>query len=199
MEYRQMEQRLRMDVPTLADPQIRDLFQESDLFVRSFSGVSSFGLLSPLDFLRILTLISELVSHAWMIWSLTFGSTHLWLLLFSVLSSILPLILSYWNPNSNYFEEHHDATEARAVAKQNRMHAMAYSDVDRPEIVLFGLGPWILQTWAKARKVTLGIDNQLNSPKYAFASSLRSQINVSNILATLQNVSFVMPGGHKSF
>ena len=49
MEYRQMEQRVRMDAPTLADPHIRDLFHESDLFVRSFNGTANFGLFSPLD------------------------------------------------------------------------------------------------------------------------------------------------------
>ena len=187
-----MEQRLRMDVPTMTDPQIRDLFQESDLFVRSFGGVSSFGLLSPLDFIRILTLISELISHAWLLWSLTFCSTHLWLLLFSVLSSILPLIISCWSPNSTYFEEHHDVVEARAAAKQNRMHAMAYNEADRPEIVLFGLGPWILHTWAKARKVTLGIDKHHLSINEKISLSLRSQLNVTNILAILQNVRSVV-------
>ena len=90
MEYRQMEQRLKMDVPTLERPQIRDLFQESELFVRSFSGMSSFGLLSPLDLFRILTLISELTSHAVMLWTLTSRGTHGWLLLFSVFSTVFP-------------------------------------------------------------------------------------------------------------
>jgi len=52
IEYKQMEQRVRLDVPTLDDPIVRSLLQESDLFVRSFSG-SGFGLLSPLDFIRI--------------------------------------------------------------------------------------------------------------------------------------------------
>ena len=40
IEYRQMEQRVRLDVPTLADPAIRDLLHESDLFVRSFNILS---------------------------------------------------------------------------------------------------------------------------------------------------------------
>jgi len=32
VEYKQMEHRVRLDVPTLADPLVRDLLQESDLF-----------------------------------------------------------------------------------------------------------------------------------------------------------------------
>ena len=45
MERRQLEQRLRLDLPTLADPEVRDLLQESDLFVRSFTGLGfGFGL-----------------------------------------------------------------------------------------------------------------------------------------------------------
>ncbi|KAI0693588.1 P-loop containing nucleoside triphosphate hydrolase protein [Cytidiella melzeri] len=188
MEYRQMEQRLKMDVPTLEDPHIRDVFQESDLFVRSFSGVSGFGLLSPLDLLRILTLISELMSHAVMLWSLTSKGTHVWMLLFSVISTILPLLLSPCTRNDGCDEATRDAKEARATAKQNRMHSMAYSDVHRPEIVLFGLGPWILQTWAKARRLTLGLEQSQLVGDETLSGALLSQLNLTGIVTALQNI-----------
>ena len=189
MEYRQMEQRLKMDVPTLERPQIRDLFQESELFVRSFSGMSSFGLLSPLDLFRILTLISELTSHAVMLWTLTSRGTHGWLLLFSVFSTVFPLLLSPWTRNRDTGEETHDVKEARATAKQNRMRNLAHSDVHRPEIVLFGLGPWILQSWAKARRITLGLEQDRLGGDDSLYGSLFSQLNLTGVIDALQNVS----------
>lgn len=64
MERRQLKQRLRLDLPTLADPEVRDLLQESDLFVRSFTGLGfGFGLFSPLDLVRVLSSIAELISQ----------------------------------------------------------------------------------------------------------------------------------------
>ncbi|KAI0092628.1 P-loop containing nucleoside triphosphate hydrolase protein [Irpex rosettiformis] len=188
MEYRQMEQRLRMDVPTLENPHIRDLFQESELFVRSFSGMSSFGLLSPLDLFRVLALISELASHAVMLWSLTSSGTHVWLLLFSVISTIFPLLLSPWTRNRDLGEDTHDVKEAHATAKQNRMRGLAHSDIHRPEIVLFGLGPWILQSWAKARRLTLGLEqNRLGEDEWPYGS-LFSQLNLTGAIDALQNI-----------
>lgn len=184
-----MEQRLKMDVPTLENPRIRDLFRESDLFVRSFSGTSGFGLLSPLDLLRILTLLSELVSHAVMLWSLTLRGTHLWLLLFSVVSAVLPLVVSSWSRSDPFAGDYQDAKEARANAKQDRMRSMAYSEVYRPEVVLFGLGPWILQSWAKARRVTLGLETYNVDEDSGFVSALFSQINFTGVVSALQNVS----------
>ena len=89
-----MAQRVRMDVPTHADPAVRDLFAESELFVRSFAG-AGFGLLSPLDLLRLLTLLAELASHALVLWSLTARGTHLSVLLFTLVSAMLPLVVSW--------------------------------------------------------------------------------------------------------
>jgi hypothetical protein len=189
MEYRQMEQRLKMDMPTLENPHIRDLFQESELFVRSFSGTAGFGLLSPLDLFRILTLVSELVSHAIMLWSLTSRGTHVWLLGFSILSTILPFLISSCTRDDFSAEERQDAKEARATAKQNRMRGMAYSDVHRPEIVLFGLGPWILQSWAKARRITLGLEQSQLDREEGLIGSFLSQFNFTGIVTALQNVS----------
>lgn len=187
VEYKQMNQRIRMDVPTLADPDIRDLFHESDLFVRSFSGVSGFGLLSPFDFIRVLSLVSELASHALVLWSLTSNATHHWILIFSVASTILPLLLPFMGCSRVYYGDHQTAQEVRSVAKQEKMRSLAYSDTHRPEVSLFGLGPWILQTWASARKVVLGLES-LPKPETSVASTLLSQMNMTDLLTALQNV-----------
>ena len=70
MERRQLEQRLRLDLPTLADPEVRDLLQESDLFVRSFTGLGfGFGLFSPLDLVRVLSSVAELASQILLLYS----------------------------------------------------------------------------------------------------------------------------------
>lgn len=183
-----MEQRVRMDVPTLADPNIRDLFQESDLFVRSFSGVANFGLYSPLDLLRILTLVSETLSHLLVLWTLTSNRTHISLLAFSIISYMLPLFISWWRQNPEYIDDYQDAKAARATAKQNKMRGMAYSDSYRSEVILFGLGPWILESWARARKATLGLDQPRTFLDNYPLSALASNINTTGILVALQNV-----------
>lgn len=70
MERSQLEQRLRLDLPTLAEPAVRDLLHESDLFVRSFTGLGfGFGLFSPFDLVRVLSSIAELVSQLVVLYS----------------------------------------------------------------------------------------------------------------------------------
>ncbi|GJE84393.1 ABC transporter ATP-binding protein [Phanerochaete sordida] len=192
LEYRLMEQRVRMDVPTLADPHTRDLFQESDLFVRSFSGVANFGLFSPLDFLRILTLVSETLSHVFVLWTLTTDRTHLSLLAFSIISYIFPLLISCWRQYPEYADDCQDIKAARANAKQNKMRAMAQSDSYRSEIVLFGLGPWILENWARARKATLGLDQPRSLPVDTAFNIVTSSINATGLLMVLQNVPMLL-------
>ena len=81
------------------------------------------------------------------------------ILVFSVASSLLPVLMTYWRRGEAYhYEDTRDPNDIRAAAKQERMRSLAQSDLYRPEIVLFGLGPWILQTWAKARRLMLGLD-----------------------------------------
>src|ERR1700726_4396929 len=92
VEYHQLRHRLRLDVPTLEDPVVRDLLQESDTFARSFSAMGGFGLLSPFDFINILNLSSELASHLFVLLSLTRGA-HLGVLLLSILSVLFPLFM----------------------------------------------------------------------------------------------------------
>lgn len=187
MEYKQMEQRVRMDVPALSDPVVRDLFHESDLFVRSCSGVSSFGLLSPFDFIRVLSLISELGSHAIVLWAFSRSGSNRLLLAFSVLSAVLPLLTPWLGNNRAYFDDLTTRQEARTAAKQERMRALAQSDAYRPEIMLFGLGPWILKSWASARRRILGLENAQSMSDLKTPAVLFSSVNVAGIFAALQN------------
>lgn len=140
VEYQQMEQRVRLDLPTLADPVVRDLLQESDLFARSFNGMGGFGLLSPFDFVHILALITEVVSHLFVISSLTGGTTHFGALMLSLLSATLPLFVTWCGFAQTHSESLYSRQEARAAQRQEKLRNLAYSDSHRPEIILFGLG-----------------------------------------------------------
>ena len=179
-----MEQRVRLDVPTLADPVVRSLLQESDLFVRSFAG-GGFGLLSPLDFIRVFSLLTEIVSHAYLIISLTRGVSHIGILLVSILSTMLPLFLSWFSCPAKQMESQASAKEVRAADRQERLRNLAYSDVHRPEIALFGLGDWILKSWTNARKITI-TSEQLSQ---AQNTSIIDQFNLAEMVYAMQNVS----------
>ncbi|KZT71596.1 P-loop containing nucleoside triphosphate hydrolase protein [Daedalea quercina L-15889] len=190
LEYRQMEKRLKLDLPTLADPEIRDLFRESDLFVRSFGGMSSFGLFSTFDFMRILTSISELISHALVLSSLTFNRPHLTAFCFSVLTSLLPLILRSARAHGSYVDEAADPQGTRAIHKQEKMRHLAQSESYRQELIFFGLGPWILQGWAKARRIVLGLERQQTEGNLSLRSLV--SINLSSLTSFVQNVPLVL-------
>jgi hypothetical protein len=185
IEHKQLEKRLKLDVPTLSDPVIRDLFHESDLFVRSFSGMTSFGLLSPFDFVSMITLSSEIVSHLFVIYSLTSGYTHFWILSFSVLSSILPLILPWFTCTRSFPDSFYSPQEALSAERQEKMRHLAHSDPHRPEILLFGLGPWILKSWADARKTLLGLEK----PSFFRETAFFGQVSLNEILVAIQHVS----------
>ncbi|KAJ7937355.1 P-loop containing nucleoside triphosphate hydrolase protein [Mycena leptocephala] len=187
VEYVQLEQRIRLDIPTLSDPAVRDLLQESDLFARSFSG-SGFGLLSPLDFIHIISLVTELVSHVLLILSLTGGATHYGVLLLSIFSATLPLFVTWFGCPQPHSETMYTPREARAADRQEKMRNLAYNDAHRPEIELFGLGDWILKTWASARKVVLDSEQS----QHLRDSSLMSKLNFSDFLFALQNIPLVL-------
>lgn len=192
VEYQQMEQRLRLDIPTLADPVVRDLLQESDLFVRSFNGMGGFGLLSPFDFVHILALLSELFAHIWVLMSLTGGSEHMGALVISLFSALLPLLLKWCGFSQVLSETRSSRQEARTAERQEKLRSLAYSDFHRPEIILFGLGPWILKSWATARKTMLGAEHSVPLKESGIPQFI-SQINVSDLLFALQNVGLVSP------
>ncbi|KAJ7688422.1 P-loop containing nucleoside triphosphate hydrolase protein [Mycena rosella] len=187
VEYVQMEQRVRLDIPTLSDPAVRDLLQESDLFARSFSG-SGFGLLSPLDFIHIISLVTEIISHLLLILSLTGGATHYGVLLLSIFSATLPLFVTWFGCPQTHSETLYSPREARAADRQEKMRNLAYNEAHRPEIELFGLGEWILKTWASARKVVLDSEQS----QHLRDSSLISKLNFSDFLFALQNIPLVL-------
>ena len=179
-----MEKRLRLDVPSLSDPVTRDLFQESDLFVRSFSGMTSLGLLSPFDFVSILTLTSEIISHLYVIYTLTNDPAHLWVLLFSVASAFLPFILPWLHPGHSHPDSLYSPQEAQAAEKQEKMRHLAHNDSHRPELLLFGLGPWILDSWAQARKSLLGLEK----PNIFRETAFLGQVSLNEIMVAVQHV-----------
>lgn len=193
LEYKQMQQRVRLDVPTLNDPVIRDLLHESELFVRSFNGMSSFGLFSTFDLTHILSLISELVSHLLILASVTSGDFHLHALLLSLILSVLPLMLGSRHAQAD-LEGCDDSVEIHALVTQEKMHFLAYSNSHRPELALFGLGPWILQSWAQARKTMLKSGRQESILKEAerIPSYLISNINISGLLFVMQNIPLLL-------
>ncbi|KAI9000933.1 P-loop containing nucleoside triphosphate hydrolase protein [Trametes punicea] len=188
VEHAQLEYRLRADVPTLADAAINDLLQEADMFVRSFNGFSSFGLFSPLDLLRIVTLLSELLSHFWVLSSLTFGATPLPVILLSVVLSTLPSILSWSRSAPQPWDSRTTRIEARLAAKQEVMRHLAHSDSYRPEVMLFHLGPWILRTWARARRTMLGLENRHESCERDLFSKFLSQVRLSGAFSAFEHI-----------
>jgi len=183
VEYQQLEKRVQLDLPTLADSDVRELMQESELFTRSFNG-SGFGLISPLDFVHIFALLTEIASHIFLICSLTSGSTHIGILLFSVISAMLPTIFTWFSSPHDHDDSHYSRREIRAADRQERMRNLAYSEVHRPEIALFGLGDWILKSWSRARRIVL----ESEQPHQATELSLFFNLNFSDLIFVLQNV-----------
>ncbi|KAI9574993.1 P-loop containing nucleoside triphosphate hydrolase protein [Boletus coccyginus] len=191
VEYQQIAQRLRLDIPTLSDPIVRDCLQESDLFVRSFNGMGGFGLLSPFDFIQIFALISELISHLLVLSSLTGGSANLGALLLSLLSALFPLLLNRFIGAQSSPEAIYTPDEARNAERQERFRNLAYNESHRPEVLLFGLGPWVLQSWTSARKAML-YDGQTSPSNQLTLSQLLNQINISDLLFALQNLPLLL-------
>lgn len=182
VEYQQLEQRIRLDVPTLADPVVRDLLHESDLFARSFSG-GGFGLLSPLDFVHILSLTTEIISHILLIASLTRGAAHFGVLFLSMCSALLPFLVMWCRCPPREADPPYNVREARAANRQERMRNLAYSDVHRAEIALFGLRDWILESWSAAHNIVSSSERP-----QSLQDSVLSRLNMSDFMFALQNV-----------
>src|SRR6266404_2844 len=188
VEYKQMEQRVRLDIPTLSDPTVRDLLAESDLFVSSFQGAGGFGLLSPFDLIRVFSLLSELASHIFVLSTISYDPLSILALAISFLSAAYPLIQNSLLPRTYRFDSPiYSEDEIRLTEKQEQMRQLSLSDAHRPEVMLFGLGPWILQTWAAARQAVLGLHSSQQSSHSP--SGIFSHFNVAEIIAALQNVS----------
>ncbi|KAG6378419.1 P-loop containing nucleoside triphosphate hydrolase protein [Boletus reticuloceps] len=191
VEYQQIAQRLRLDIPTLSDPVVRDCLQESDLFVRSFNGMGGFGLLSPFDFIQVFALISELISHLLVLLSLTGGSANLGVLLLSLLSALFPLLLNRFIGIQSSPEVVYTPDEARTAERQEQSRNLAYNESHRPEVLLFGLGPWILQSWTNARKAMM-YEGRTSPSNQLTLSQLLNQINISDLLFAFQNLPLLL-------
>jgi hypothetical protein len=120
-----------------------------------------------------------------LILSLTGGASHYGVLLLSIFSATLPLFVTWLGCSNVHSESLYSPREARAADRQEKMRNLAYNEGHRPEIELFGLGEWILKTWASARKVVLDSEQS----HYLRESSMMSRLNFSDFLFALQNVS----------
>ncbi|KAF7331998.1 ABC transporter domain-containing protein [Mycena kentingensis (nom. inval.)] len=187
VEYAQLSHRVRLDIPTLQDPVVRDLLHESELFTRSFSG-GGFGLLSPLDCIHVISLATEIFSHVLLILSLTGGTAQYGILFISVFSATLPLLVSWIRCPELHPEDLYTPRETRAAERQEKMRNLAYDESHRPELELFGLGGWILKTWASARKTVLDYERTRQRREF----SIFSRLDFSNLVFALQNVPLVL-------
>ena len=185
-----MEQRVRLDLPALADPDVCNLLQESELFARSFHGGSGFGLLSPFGVVRIISLCLEAFSQICVLIILTRQMPQYQVILLSVLATLIPLVIPYLRFSQRHTDPLYTPKEARAAERQQKMRALVYNDSYRQEILLFGLGPWILRTWAAARRVTH------SNEQVVFSRESLLNVNISDHLSTLQNVGLVMNSLH---
>ncbi|QRV91465.1 transitional endoplasmic reticulum ATPase [Ceratobasidium sp. AG-Ba] len=163
VEYLQIQLRLKLDIPTLADPDVSALLQESDMFVRSFSGAGGFGLLSPFDLIRTVSTISELLTQLYLVWSMSAGlcdTSHVLMLAFA----FLPTFFSWAGSRVSKFSPVLGQSTAGGLKgshseRHERMRNLAHDNFHKPEILLFGLGDWILESWATARKSVLGLSD----------------------------------------
>ena len=189
-----MELRVRLDLPALADPDVRNLLQESELFARSFYGGSGFGLLSPFGVVHIISLCLEVVSQICVLIVLTRQTPQYQVILISLLATLTPLVIPYLPFSQMHTDPLYTPKEARAAERQQKMRALVYNDSYRQEILLFGLGPWILRTWAAARRAT-----HYNEKRIVFSREFIMSLfnmNATDLLSTLQNVGLVMNSLH---
>ncbi|TFY81792.1 hypothetical protein EWM64_g2225 [Hericium alpestre] len=155
--------------------------------------MGGFGLLSPFDFVRIFTLISELASHIYVLSSLTYGPLPLVTLILSIISSVYPFFHSYFTPQRYHFDTpNYGEEEMQQAEKQEQMRQLSFSESHRPEVLLFGLGPWILDTWATARKTALGLHSPRSPSHPQGLWQLLGLINITEMITALQNIPFVL-------
>ena len=163
VEYLQMQVRLRLDMPALLDPEIKDVLAEADMFVRSFSGMGSFMLLSPLDMIRMFTTLAEIASQAFVLWSMSLSSARAfqtsqhWTELMILGMATFPTICSFFNSRLAFSTDRwsHSLEEeegSRLAERHERMRNLAHSERFKREVLLFGMGDWILESWAEAKR-----------------------------------------------
>ncbi|CAE6477561.1 unnamed protein product [Rhizoctonia solani] len=202
VEYLQIQLRLRLDIPTLADPDVAALLNESDMFVHSFSGAGGFGLLSPFDLIRTVSTLSELATQLYLVWSMSAGlldTSHILTLVFAFLPSMLSWASSRVSqllscPWPDYGE---DSEGAGHSERHERMRRLAHDKYHKPEILLFGLSDWILENWANARKSVLGLSaSQESTTASTFREMARS--SSSELFGMVQQIPLALQLGKSS-
>jgi len=177
-QYVQLQNRLRLDIPALADPLVQDLLDESNRFVNAFaSGANT--ILTPLGLVNLLRDCSQIVSQAAVLHKLYHSSSSRRTFIFTTLLIILPKfpsLLRYmqnWvlSPEDDWpddtFSRHATAVKRRIA----RMENLAYLSMYKAEIVLFGLADWILAEWNKATMEDMKLDQAVNSRGVFMAST----------------------------
>lgn len=202
VEYLQIQLRLRLDIPTLADPDVTALLSESDMFVRSFSGAGGFGLLSPFDLIRTVSTFSELATQLYLVWSMSaglFDTSHALMLVFA----FLPTLLSWASSRVSQLlscpwpEYGEDSEGAEQSERHERMRNLAHDNYHKPEILLFGLSDWILESWATARKSVLGLSaSQESTTASTFREMARS--SSSELFGMVQQIPIALQLGKSS-
>lgn len=191
VEYQQISLRARLDAPAFADPDTRDLIQESDLFVGSFAGFGGFGILSPLELVRGFALITELLAHLYILFTLTISVTHLGVLAFSLAMAFFPLVDILSRIGVHKAEDLHSytAADSQHSEKQLKMRSLVYGEGYRSEVLLFGLSSWIVDSWASARRAALGLSSDHSAEEPNILQSILTSTRISEIAYLLQNVS----------
>jgi hypothetical protein len=177
-QYVQLQNRLRLDIPALADPLVQDLLDESNRFVNAFaSGANT--ILTPIGLVNLLRDCSQIISQATVLLKLYHSSSSRKSYLFTTLLIILPKFpcllrhMQNWvlSPEDDWpddtFSRHATAVKRRIA----RMENLAYSATYKAEIVLFDLADWILAEWNKATKEDMKLDQAVNSRGVFMAST----------------------------
>lgn len=190
-QYVQLQNRLRLDIPALADPLVQDLLDESNRFVNAFASGGN-TILTPLGLVNLLRDLSQIISQATVLYTLlcTSGSrsTQLFSILLIILSKFPSLLrqIQYWVLSSedewpdDKFSQHAAAVKRRIAHMEN----LAYSATYKAEIVLFGLAEWILAEWSKATKADMELDQAVNS-RGVFISSTSTSSRSAAALRSL--------------
>ena len=114
--------------------------------------------------IRIFTTISEILSQSFVLWSMSLSSARAfhtsqhWAELLILGLAIFPTLFSFFNScfafplSDRWSQSLQDSEDARLEERHERMRGLAYSDSFKPEVLLFGLRTWILQSWADAKR-----------------------------------------------
>jgi hypothetical protein len=110
-------------------------------------GHGSFLLLSPFEMIRIFTTISEILSQAFVLWSMSLSSARAfhtsqhWAELLIIGLAIFPTLFSFFNScfafplSDRWSQSLQDSEDARLEERHERMRGLAYSDSFKPEVL----------------------------------------------------------------